>query len=196
MEGVATLKGFHTCKETGTWEFIWNNTPFKSEANNRQWLTQGYYFWTDSDYFAHKWGRQSYNGSYAIICCSIQIEKSLFLDLVGSVENQLYFKKILDLFYEKLKTADPIAKPPTINAVLTFYRDMEETNNGAFPFLAIKAADAYQEEKFNFIENYSAFLTVPSRQQLCLFDKAYDCIKEKYPVYPEDFKTEIENGRK
>lgn len=47
MENIITIKGYHTCKTEGGWSYIRGNAPFLSEPNNRQWLTQGYYFWTD-----------------------------------------------------------------------------------------------------------------------------------------------------
>lgn len=54
MENMVKIKGYHTCKVDGGWRHILKNAPFISEPNNRQWLTQGYYFWTDSNHFAHK----------------------------------------------------------------------------------------------------------------------------------------------
>lgn len=194
MEGTTTIVGYHTCQNSGSWKFIWDNTPFLSEENERQWLTQGYYFWTDSDHFAHLWGKQSYKNNYAIVRCNIEIDRLLILDLVGSVETQLYFRDILQEFYKKLKKADPNAMPPTISAVISFYREQQKEMEGVFPFLAIKTEEDYvnKDQQFRFIDNYQAYLTLPKRQQLCLFAQAYGCIKSKQPIFPDEFKQQID----
>ena len=93
---------FHTCKNEGSKDFILERAPFHSNTTKPQWLGQGYYLWTDSDYYAHDWGRQRPRyGNYVITKFKLSVEESLFLDLVGSVVDQLYF---LDLVKEYKKT--------------------------------------------------------------------------------------------
>ncbi len=187
-QNILNIRGYHSCKITGGKEHIFNNAPFLSELNERQWLTQGYYFWTDSIKFAHKWGELSVKGDYAVLKCLVKIERDLLLDLVGSVEDQLYFDKILHLFYQKLKEADPEAKPPTVNAVLSFYRKEAEENQDIFPYCAIKAQDAYSESKVLFTERgRGEELPLVTRQQLCLFEFASYCIHNKEVVHPQQF---------
>lgn len=192
MENVTKIIGYHTCKTNGGWNYIWNQAPFLSEPNKRQWLTQGYYFWTDSDYFAHKWGEHSIAGSnYAIVECMIGIERNLLLDLVGSLKDQIFFDKLLNLFHERLKKADPNARTPSVNAVLTFYRKKAETNNSIFPFVAIKSADKRSEISVNFTDNGKESMPLITRQQLCLFKGARNRIITKTPIYPDQFKSAI-----
>lgn len=186
MENIIKIKGYHTCKLSG-----WENAPFlsvPSKPNDRQWLTQGYYFWTDSDHFAHKWGKDSIKGNYAIVECLIEIEKDSLLDLVGSVEDQLYFEEMVNEYYKILKRENPQAKEPTVNVVLSYYRELAKTNKNFFPYNAIKAQDGYYKSKIIFLENKKEFLPLLTRQQLCLFDFASDCIKSKNIVYPDQFK--------
>lgn len=62
---------FHTCEKNGQ-EY---SAPFLSKSNN-QWLTQDYYFWGDSDYFAKKWGEMCYeNKSYCVMKFDLFFEK-------------------------------------------------------------------------------------------------------------------------
>jgi len=175
MVNIVKIKGFHTCRLNG-----WEKAPFLSEDNKRQWLTQGYYFWTDSSHFAHKWGKTSIQGDYAIVECAIEMERKYLLDLVGSVEDQLYFQKIATRYHEVLKKQKPDAKQPTVNVILAFYR-----KNGLFPYHAIKAQDMYKEQKVTFIHDKNASLPLVTRQQLCLFGCAFECIKDKQIIHPE-----------
>jgi len=194
MENITKIIGYHTCKAKGEWGVIWANAPFVSESNKRQWLTQGYYFWTDSDHFAHKWGEKSIQGNYAIIQCTIEVGSNELLDLIGSLNDQIYFKELLDLFHNKLKKANPNAKSPTVNAIISFYRESAKSNKQIFPYIAIKAADKFSETTcVNFIDNKYEALPLLSRHQLCLFEVAAGCIKNRKPIYPEEFKSVIEN---
>lgn len=188
-----TIQAYHSCRTSGGWHYIFKNAPFLSEPNSRQWLTQGYYFWTDSDHFAHKWGGNSLKNDYAVIKCSIDIERHLLLDLVGSVEDQLFFQSMLKRFHKKLKKANPNAKEPTVHAILSFYRRKAGNNPDLFPYQAIKAQDNYSENKLSFIDaGRNEQLSLVTRQQLCLFESASHCIKNKEVIYPEQF---IEESR-
>jgi len=174
MENIIKIKGYHACKADGGWSYVLANAPFLSEENDRQWLTRGFYFWTDSDHFAHKWGKNSVKGNYAIVECLIEIEKDFFLDLVGSVEDQLYFSKILLKFKERLKKANP-QEEVTICDAISFYRKRKDI----FPYSAIKVQDGFQKSTVTFIKEGREVLPSLTRQQLCLFDFAIDHIKRQ-----------------
>ena len=185
MESILKIQGYHTCRVDGGYEYILENAPFISEPNNRQWLTQGYYFWTDSDYFAHKWGKESIKGDYVIVECAIELEAMFLLDLVGSVKHQQHFEKLLNLFIEKFNKTDAKDKP-TVSEVIAFYRNQAKKNRQVFPYKAIKVQDTYQESKIMFVNNKFASLPLITRQQLCLFD--CDCVKRKNIIHPVPFK--------
>jgi len=184
---MVKIQGYHTCRVDGGWSYIWKNAPFVSEPNDRQWFTQGYYFWTDNEYFAHQWGKDSITGDYAIVECLVEVEKNLLLDLVGSVTDQLHFQKILTKFDQRLKKANPAAKA-TVNAALSYYRKLAESNKEVFPYCAIKAQDEYSKSKVAFIQYKKECLPLVTRQQLCLFEFAVTCIKSRNVIHPEQFK--------
>ena len=52
------IDAFHTCHLQGSISTILEKVPYHSNANEEQWLGQGYYFWTDSHFFATKWGER------------------------------------------------------------------------------------------------------------------------------------------
>ena len=189
---IVHILGYHTCKAEGGWSYIKSESPFLSGSGSNQWLTQGYYFWTDSDYFAHKWGKNSYNDDYAIVKCHMEIENSLVLDLVGSVESQIFFKKALDKYRARLNKANPNSKQePTVQAVIAFLRKVSKQNSGVFPFAAIKAQDTSTKYNINtipFTGGKEEMITNIQRQQLCLFECYSNLITKKEVIYPEEFK--------
>ena len=184
MEEIVKIQGYHTCKMESGLNYVKCHAPFLSQANNRQWLTQGYYFWTDSDHFAHEWGRKAVQGRYAIVHCAIELNRKRLLDLVGSVQDQLYFQEILSTYSEWLKKIDP-TKKPTVHAVLSHYRKLAKGNPAVFPYSAVKAQDGYSKSNVAFSDGKKEHLPLVTRHQLCLFEFAADCIKQKRVIYPE-----------
>jgi len=183
------ILGYHTCSTYGGWSYVKCESPFLSGSGENQWLTQGYYFWTDSDFFAHKWGKLSYSNNYAIVKCDIEIEKDLLLDLVGCVKSQRYFKKYLERFRAKLKTIDP-TQEPTVHAFIAFMRNLSKNNTGFFPFIAIKAEDSgnkYNTDTLSFIGGPEEMIISIQRQQLCLFESGLQLITRKEVTFPEKF---------
>jgi len=186
---VVDIFGYHTCKTDGGWSYVKSESPFLSGSGENQWLTQGYYFWTDSDYFAHKWGECSYSNKYAIVKCNIEIENELFLDLVGCVKSQLYFEKCLTKFRTRLKKIDS-TKEPTVQAVISYLRSISKQNISIFPFLAIKAQDRlnkYNTNTLSFIGTQEVMVVSIQRQQLCLFECGSQLITRKEVTFPEEF---------
>ena len=94
-----TFTVYHTCHLAGSLDNIFRNSPYECDTNDKQWLGVGYYFWTDSEYFAQKWGEldRKYPKGYVITEYQVEIPEESFLDLVGNVKDQLFFRKqILD----------------------------------------------------------------------------------------------------
>ena len=79
---------YHTCKNEGGKEFILNNAPFYSDNKPKngkkgkpQWLSEGFYLWTDSDYYAKTWLKEN----FAIIQFTLTIDKDdLFVITLGT----------------------------------------------------------------------------------------------------------------
>lgn len=177
---------FHTCKNEGSKDFILERAPFHSNTTKPQWLGQGYYLWTDSDYYAHDWGRQRPRyGNYVITKFKLSVEESLFLDLVGSVVDQLYFldlvKEYKKTLTEKLKLiTDPTKKqrfrnainqPLTVSTVIQHYRKERK-----FPFKVVKAQDIVSNDtntiSYVIPNTDNASLHYPTRQQIVVFPEA------------------------
>jgi len=162
------------------------NAPFLSRSGPKQWLTQGYYFWTDSDHFAHKWGQNSYNNSYAILECMIEVDEKLLLDLVGSTADQLYFDKMLRIYKDRLKSAGQ-SESATVSAVISHMRELTKDYPGTFPFAAIKAQDKLRRPEISFNGGREMMPLGIQRLQLCLFENFIHLLKSKNIVHPSDF---------
>jgi hypothetical protein len=195
--GEVQVVGYHTCSRDNGISYIQSSAPFHSNPKRKQWLTNGYYFWTDSDHFAHKWGEDSYNGHYAIMKCLIVMDKGLLLDLVGNVEDRLYFEKLKEKFEAYLvqpevqRGLDPKfrGKSPSVSGTIAFWRKQREkfANNGifpTFPYVAIKAQEPPRNSDMRFVEGRREVLLGLTRQQLCLFREGCGYIKSKELVYP------------
>lgn len=181
------ITGYHTCKTDGGWSYIKSEGPFLSGSGLNQWLTQGYYFWTDSSHFAHKWGEDSYNNDYAILKCSIEMEGELLFDLVGSTEAQLYFERLLTKFRLYLKKVAP-NKEPSVRAVIEHWRKISLKNKGVFPFVAIKVQDGFRGLRLPFTGKREFMHVGIQRQQLCLFEDGLCYLIEKELIHPAEFK--------
>ena len=99
---------YHTSDLTEPIDDLKDLTPFHSNVNEPQWLGQGYYFWTDDDFYAHLWGclkikndegisQYKYKNGYVITQFNISIEPNNLLDLVGNARQQIYFYKLTPL---------------------------------------------------------------------------------------------------
>lgn len=192
--GDVQLVGYHTCSRDNGIDFIKSSAPFYCNPKRKHWLTEGYYFWTDSDYFAHKWGEDSYDGNYAIMKCLIVIDKALLLDLVGNVEDRLYFEMLTKKFSSYVAKpevqgrfpADAREKSPTVRAVIAFWRKQRDklADKKIFPYVAIKAQEVPRSSNMRFVEGRNERLLGVTRQQLCLFREAYESIEQKELVHP------------
>lgn len=181
---------FHTCNNEGSKEFILERAPFHSDTRKAQWLGQGYYLWTDSDYYAHDWGQQSPRyGSYVITRFTLIVDRPLFLDLVGNVVDQLHFldlvKEYKSSLTEKLnQILDPekkervrqeLGRPLSVSTVIQHYRKKRK-----FPFKVVKAQDivANSTNAMNYVvpNKDGAALHYPTRQQIVVFPEARELL--------------------
>lgn len=174
--------GYHTCKLDNGFEYIRENIPFKSGNGPNQWLTEGYYFWTDSDYWAKRWGRPNSRaiGEFDIELC-FQEE---VLDLVGNVKHQEEFVRFKNLIIKHI----PKHKQHeiTVHQIIKKLRQLES----AFPYLAIKAEDDRRVEAIHFVDpaiNESR-INLITPQQMCVFEQARDRIQLVDFVEPPEFK--------
>ncbi|WP_145977728.1 hypothetical protein [Pseudomonas palleroniana] len=185
---VLKVKGFHTCKARGTKEELRDKVPFLSRREN-QWLGQGYYFWTGSDYWAHKWGQE---GNRVISKFDISMPKNQVLDLIDSVEDQLHFRKIVDCFSKgALKEAyeQRFNSEICVSSVLTWLREERALGHDVFPYGAVRAKDSHAEKRLRFLPGgRREELNLVERHQMCVYNEfkdaavTFDCF-----VHPAHF---------
>ncbi|HCT9047091.1 TPA: hypothetical protein OUB92_003124 [Morganella morganii] len=189
------LTGYHSCKPNNGYDYIIDNAPFLSGNGRNQWLSQGYYFWTDSDYWAKRW--PSPTAQKVITKFNISVPtKDDILDLVGNVNHQEHFVNLIGMIK---KTANTKNKRWTVNQIINYLR--RDVPNDVFPYLGIKAEDNKKAvENIPFIDPVfnsrlgkytSPFIGLITRQQLCIFENARDRICLVDVVFPDDFSAKF-----
>lgn len=182
------ITAFHTCHlQSGKGQkTILNEVPYHCDTGP-QWLGQGYYFWTDSDHYAHQWGCLKidkptggrvfkYSNGYIITKFKIDIPLNELLDLVGNTTQQIYFFRQIRQYLEnvigkKVLDTKTVLDTP-ISKVIEHLklRVIRSGNSDFFPYSAIKAADKPGDSLLvTFIEDGNEATVLPTRQQLCLF---------------------------
>lgn len=168
---------YHTCNLEGSLNSIFKDSPYKSDSTAYQWLGNGYYFWTDSDFFAHKWGerKDKYPKGYVITEYLVDIPENLFLDLVGNVKDQLVFKDQILNYVRRMNlelNGREDARNIPISKVLDHLRMLAQNNQDKFKYDAIKAMDysSVHTYSYKFTEEAKQreLIPIPSRQQLYL----------------------------
>lgn len=178
---TVSITCFHTCNNQGTKEEILSKVPFKSNSVNPEWLGKGYYFWTDSDYYAHVWGTfKPRYGRYVIAKFQLEIDKDDLLDLVGDVSAQLFLKELISNYQthlaseirnaktgiDKARLRDELSNM-SVSTVIQFFRD-EKT----LDFKAIKSQDINTEkvQGLCYLEGKKEILPF-TRQQLVVYEE-------------------------
>lgn len=193
-EEFIQIEAYHTCHFKGTQKDIFNNSPYCSDPDKKQWLGNGYYFWTDHDLFAHAWGKQTekYPKGYAITQYIIEIPRNMLLDLVGNVKDQLMFREQILKYARKmgveLNNKQQALQIP-ISKVLDHLRlaqHLDEANN--FSYSVIKAVDYSSTHSYSypFIEGKHEKIVIPSRQQIYLQDICFLKTKKMHCLYRLD----------
>ncbi|HBQ9986740.1 hypothetical protein ACUBJ7_17610 [Klebsiella pneumoniae] len=187
--GRQTHVGYHNCRNEGGKEFLKSSVPFLSGDGDNQWLTQGYYFWTDSPYWAERWnpGRDVAISEFKI---TFHTDDEL-LDLVGNAGHIFEFQKMRLKVAQHLDAKD--VSKVTVSQVIDFLRALERDGQpGIFPYLAVKAQDYARASdilKMFFIRRGKGeHLACLTRQQLCVFEQGRDRIYFQGFVAPADYK--------
>ena len=184
-----TYVGYHTCKTDGGYERVREVIPFLSGDGKNQWLTQGYYFWPDSPYWAKTWGQPNLRaiGKFNIDLC----HESELLDLVGNVCHSEHFQELVGMVMAHLDPKDK--NDITINRAIFLLRKLQSKKNtkGIFPYLAIKAKDKRYDGSMSFIKpkpgSKAPKMDLITRQQLCVFEEARPRIFLNGFIEPESF---------
>lgn len=162
------LAVYHACRYVDDIESIREKVPFKSRAEG-QWLTQGYYFWTDTPTYAITWRCGSGDRNIISKFSLTFKNQELLLDLVGNVQHQELFCGYINQL-KKRGVFGGIGRTITISQVISYLRE----DGDIFPFIAIKAGDKHNSPYiFHHSSKYQERCSFIQRQQLCLFDKEH-----------------------
>lgn len=183
--------GYHACSQQGGYDGAVKGIPFFApESEHRsQWLSPGYYFWTDSPTYAKNWKPQGPGRAIGKFIIELDISNNAeeLLDLVGNVAHQEAFCELVEIVIEQLPAKN--AQNIMVNEVISYLREDKE----GFPYIAIKAMDnrnpkkpsnPMQTVKFAHDTNLSLPLVTP--QQLCLFDRTRASLVDFYE--PNDYR--------
>ncbi len=182
---------YHTCKNKNGKDYILQRAPFHSDRSKPQWLGQGYYLWTDSDFYAHRW----IESDYVIIKAKVEVGEEEFLDLVGNVNAQLFFEKLISAYKEYLRKKISECKRQDKDRLEREYRSLSISDvirhyrsERKFPFKVVKAQDIHSEEtkQTRFVRDRNEFFLYPTRQQLVVYTEASNLIKYKEWYFPKD----------
>jgi hypothetical protein len=181
--------GYHNCRNRGTYEDIRNGVPFLSGPDENQWLTQGFYLWTDSPHYAMSW-----NGGRDVVVSEFEVKFDSgdeLLDLVGNARHIFEFEEMVDRAVKVLHGGD--ATKITVNQVISYLRELESDAEykGVFPYQAVKAQDKAKastgEVVVRFVRERRERLVALTRQQMCVFENAREKICFKCFIAPDEF---------
>ena len=161
------VTGYQTLEDLDNIDEVETNGPYKCTRGDA-WLGHGYYFWDTDIYWAHDWGRNSYEKrekGYIICQAEIDLNEEVF-DLTGNVGHQLELSEALKILRNDPKMK---GKPnPTIPSLIEFLK--QNTN---FPYSAIRAHDNPPGKvlEVDFTNKRKEYIVIQSRVQICLINK-------------------------
>lgn len=191
--------GFHACSQQGGYEGVVEGIPFFApESEQRsQWLSPGYYFWTDSPTYAKDWKPQGQGRAIGKFTIELNISEDAeeLLDLVGNVAHQESFCELVEMVIEALPAKN--AQNIMVNEVISYLRQDQEI----FPFIAIKAMDNRKPRNSNnpiqtvkFAHDTNLRLPLVTPQQLCLFNRERAKLVSFYA--PDDYQEKFSKENK
>ena len=188
--------GYHTCNDEGEYDEIRENIPFLSGNDDGQWLTQGYYFWTDSEKNARHWGKQNQisgrcKGGYVIAKFTIKLKKGELFDLVGNSEHEDFLQGVSKRLAGILSRGnDTKNKSITVNQIISYLREQAKHNIEVFPYIAIKSwhtRDADNGKPIPYSYKNKVYYPLGNVRQLCVFDKGRESIFFEEFIHPKKY---------
>ncbi len=180
---------FQTCEDKGLHQDIVQASPFKSEQNKRQWLTQGYYFWIEDIELAHLWGRFAKRNSYVIVQYNLDFSDfGPILDLISSPKQIRFFSELLNRLLTRLRTEKECVEL-TVSDVINYYKKLHSEGKMEFPFKGIKCCDEQTKRqlRFRYTDKKGCLeetIALNNRHQICLFEIDEKVIKDKSLTFP------------
>ena len=172
------VTGYQTLEDKDNNDEIETDGPFPCNRGNA-WLGFGCYFWDSNIFWAHDWGKKSYESrrlKYVIGRCEITLGDSCY-DLVGSVAHLLDFEQV----FEVLKESPKFKGKTLIVANVIEYLKRKDI----FKFKSIRAADVPNNtKKASFGGKWGESMVVNPRVQICVIE-VQDIILPPFKViYP------------
>lgn len=176
----------------------------KTDKKNEvyQWLTDGYYFWLNSDRYALWWGKSRLKSDFLITRYDISLAREDVYDLIENPDDEDDFFFLVETyleFYEDSKKRGLITQipTPTVSTVLHFFR---KRHPEIFPYLAITITDCWvAEPMFRYIGKHKTLKMTPKstsssdsfrpmgRPQICIFEEAHSYITASTPIHPQEY---------
>lgn len=162
---------------------IEDSGPFKMEIGN-PFLGNGYYFWDDHIDLAHWWGRNHIKRDYVICEAQLEVDNTIFYDLVGSRQDMMHFKELIrTLKLEKLAIGQIIELLKEVNS--------RPDKKGIFPYKVIRAIDishsSYEQEHYKFVKDRKGETNLAPRIIICLIEKRTVPLSSYKIVYPNSY---------
>ena len=175
---------YHVCSDCGSdWSILSQKVPFKSEKKRTQWLGVGFYFWPDSNHYAHQWGQSSYKGAYVISKMKLKFPYDELFDLVGNVDHGFKFKDYAEQTKKWLqelgsakkgnKKLTKIKKTLCVSDVFWMLRKVSLKDASVFPYKLVKAGDfQFASNEIRFVEGKQECMKVAQRIQIVVYPEA------------------------
>jgi hypothetical protein len=174
-----------TLLDKGNADQIENEGPFPVQDVKNSYLGGGYYFWDNHIELAHWWGKVHCANKYVICQGDLEVTEDLFFDLLGSREQQLYFKDVIS----KL----PGAEHMPIGSVIELLKELEGKPNkkGIFPFKVIRAMDvknnSFKQNVIPFAKKKVGEMTLAPQIIVCLIEKNNLHLRSYKIIHPDKY---------
>lgn len=179
-----TTKVHQTVDDKDNPDDVEKDGPFKAQRLSSLYLGDGYYFWDDHLRLAHWWGNVHCGGRYIICEGELKVEKKRFLDLVGSRQDMIELKRMIDDLGIQNKPLGSI-----IETLKTIAR--RPGRSGIFPFQVIRAFDRYRggfdHFRTEFAENRKGHTYLDPIYIICMVEKNKLLLRSYRIVFPPQY---------
>lgn len=141
----------HSCKK-GVEAYILKNSAFKSNITKKEnnkiylpFLGESYYYWEENPKAAHSWGKRRYENNYNVVeYVDAKIDRENLLDFLNR-RDIAYFIDLID----KYKNKRPNSKNWKIANWIEFFKSLDKTIPGIFPFKYFRADENLPDASLN-----------------------------------------------
>lgn len=179
--------GHHTCANKNDKTYILQNAPFRSEFNKERnkipFLGGGYYFWDNNLEAARYWGENHYKGNYCIYECVLNIDDNKFLDLVGSRDDMIKLRQLIDKFSRKIG-----GENLSLGEILEYFKQLNNLDPTFFDITIVRAIDSSKSKTeadvFRFSDGKNNYTDLNPRLIICFYTKKPLYFKSPKIIFP------------